>query len=367
LFEVNVYGKTPVGRPAEMKFVVKKKVDHFLNGKASLREVRLLFNGKENGPFLDLLVIVPEKNRPDGGSPAFLTANFKGNQSIHFSKDISITKSWVRESGSDRKEGRVKDHRATEKSRGSAASRWPVEKIIDSGIALATWYYGDVDPDFDDGFQNGIHAIYGKPKPDQWGSIGSWAWGFSRAMDYLESAGDINAREVAVMGHSRLGKTALWAGARDQRFALVISNDSGCGGAALSRRHFGETVKRINTNFPHWFCDNFQKYNDNESALPVDQHQLIALIAPRPVCIASAAEDQWADPRGQFLSALHADIVYRLLGKEGLGGVTQHPDVNTAVGKTIRYHIRAGIHDVTDFDWDQYIKAMKELVIAPEK
>ncbi len=362
LFEEHVYGKTLRGHPVEMRFVKKKKIDSFLNGKATLREVRILFTGKEDGPFLDLLIIAPKDAAPKK-VPAFLTVNFKGNHSIHLSKEITITQSWVRESSRSKKDGTTADHRATEKSRGIASSRWPVEKIIDSGIALATWYYGDVDPDFDDGFENGIHAVYGKPKPNEWGSIGSWAWGFSRALDYLETSDDINAKQVAVMGHSRLGKTSLWAGAQDERFALVISNDSGCGGAALSRRRFGEKVGRINTVFPHWFCDNFLKYNDKENEIPVDQHQLISLIAPRPVYIASAKEDEWADPKGEFLSALHADIVYQLLGINGLGGATKHPEPNKPVGKTIRYHVRTGKHDVTDFDWAQYIKAMNELVI----
>ena len=179
-------------------------------------------------------------------------------------------------------------------------------------------------------------------------------------LDYLESDSAVDKKRVAVMGHSRLGKTALWAGAQDERFAMVVSNNSGCGGAALSRRCFGERVERINTSFPHWFADSFNRFNGNEADLPVDQHQLIALIAPRLVYVASAVEDEWADPRGEFLSAKHAGPVYELLGKKGVGS-EDLPELNQGVGAQVRYHIRSGKHDVTDFDWERYLEEIRTL------
>ena len=255
---------------------------------------------------------------------------------------------------------KIVNHRATEGTRGVSAAAWDVETVVARGYATATVYYGDLCEDQVPGMTKDVAAMFGtggaeERGPDAWGAIGIWAWGLSRALDYLESDPDIDAGRVAVHGHSRLGKAALWAGAQDERFALVISNNSGCGGAALSMRAYGETVGRINGAFPHWFAKRFRSYNERESALPVDQHELIALVAPRPVYVASAEDDRWADPRGEFLATKHAEPVYALFGKNGLG-VAEMPAVNQPVlGDGLAYHVRTGGHAITPYDWGRYL------------
>ncbi len=353
LFREHVYGRTPLPIEGSKKIThnVFESSDNALNGKARRRQVRVNFTGSKDGPGMDVLMYLPRK--AEGKTPVLVLLNFQGNHAVSTDPAIRLSDSWMRPG----REG-VKDNRATEAARGKAAKRFPIEAILKRGYGVATIYYGDIDPDYHDGFENGVHGLFDPEDgrtADSWGSIAAWAWGLSKAMDYFETDADVDAERVIVLGHSRLGKTSLWAGAQDQRFAMVISNDSGCGGAALSRRAYGETVKRINTSFPHWFCDNFKKYNDNEGACPVDQHMLIALMAPRPVYVASADRDLWADPRGEFLSARHAGGVYRLFGLTGLG-VEQMPDLDSPVQKgRIGYHVRSGGHDLTEYDWQRYM------------
>jgi len=224
---------------------------------------------------------------------------------------------------------------------------------------VATIFHGDLDPDYNDGYQDGVQPLLYKegqkrPAKDEWGSLSVWAWELSKAMDYFETDQDINEDQVAVFGLSRLGKTALWAGARDERFALVISGNSGCAGASLFRRKYGETIHVTVAYAPQWYCGNFKKYDEQESTLPVDQHMLLSLIAPRPVYVASSEEDTWADPKGEFLSAYYATPVYHLYDKKGIETEIM-PEIHQPIMNTVGYHIRSGKHNITDYDWDQFL------------
>ena len=354
LFETQVYGRQ-ASKLAGQKFEVIATDAKALGGKATRREIAIYLTGKKDGPRIDLLLFVP--NGAKQPVPAFLGCNFNGNHAVHGDKGISLSTRWMRSTAD---KINVVNNRATEASRGSEASRWQVEEVIARGYALATYYYGDVEPDHVEGWKDGLRAALSKDgantqwKGDEWGAIGAWAWGLSRALDYLESDKAVDAKRVAVIGHSRLGKTSLWAGASDERFALIISNNSGEGGASISRRDYGETIAVLNKNFPHWFCGNYKQYTDNAAALPVDMHMLVALGAPRPVYIASAEDDKWADPHGEFLAAKHAEPVYSLFGKKGTG-VEAHPRVNQPVGDTLGYHVRTGKHDVTLYDWQRFL------------
>ena len=350
-FTKSVYGEIP-GNLNLTSFEVVEENSNALNGKAKRKQVDLAFEKNNKSLHFTILMYLPKSVKQ---VPVFLGYNFYGNHTITNDVNVIISEAWVR----DNESFGIINNQLTEQSRGVRTDRWAIDKIIDAGYGLAVIYYGEVDPDKDD-FSDGVHPFFyvdGQQQPAsyEWGSISAWAWGLSRALDYFEQDVDVDQNRVIVFGHSRLGKTSLWAGAQDERFAGVISNNSGCGGAALSKRRFGETVWRITNSFPHWFCKNFKAYAKNEEALPVDQHELIALIAPRPVYIASAEEDQWADPKGEFLSAFYATPVYHLFDKKGIEQ-PEMPAVNQPIQNTVAYHIRTGKHDVTEFDWEQYIK-----------
>lgn len=353
LFEEHVYGRRPA-KLAATKFEVNAVERGVLGGQAVRKQITIHLRGESQPEKLHVLMYLPAGVTTR--VPVFVGYNFDGNHAVNVDPGIELSTNWMREATAPG----IKDHRATEEGRGREASRWQAEMIVGRGYGLVTAYYGDIEPDHAEGWKTGIRTkldtdLDGKPLAiEEWSAISAWAWGLSRIMDYLETDDNVNTNQVAVIGHSRLGKTALWAGATDERFAITISNNSGCGGAALSRRIFGETVKRINTSFPHWFCATYKRYNDNEAACPVDQHELIALMAPRPVYVASAAEDLWADPIGEFLGAKHAEPAYALFGKNGLG-VASQPALNTPVGDFIGYHVRTGKHDVTAYDWEQYL------------
>ncbi|MBR3387326.1 MAG: family 43 glycosylhydrolase [Bacteroidales bacterium] len=334
LFEKEMYGSVP-GKPAGLHFRVRDNDPAALDGLATRRQVRVYFDAEES-MYEDLVIYIP--NGRKGPVPAFLGVNFFGNHTIDTDPGIFLPDSlrYRRDFTLD--------------PRGSQQHRWPVRTILERGYAIATFCCEDVVPDAE-GYP-GIRSHY---DGYTWGALAAWGWGLSRALDYLETDRDVDASRVAVFGHSRMGKAAVWAGARDTRFAMVVSNASGCGGAAISRRRFGETVRRINTHFPYWFCENFHKYGDNESMLPFDQHELLALIAPRPLYVESGSEDRWSDPHGEFLGLAHAAPAYGLYGYEGFVP-EEWPGVEQPVTKARNgYHIRNGRHEILLYDWVQYL------------
>lgn len=242
----------------------------------------------------------------------------------------------------------------------------PVEAIVKRGYAVAVFHTSHVDPDRKDGFDQGIRGFFARAKlgaaadissrqPGDWGAISAWAWGASRVLDHLTTLPEIDASRVAVIGHSRGGKTAAWAAAEDPRFAAAFVNESGCGGAALSRRRFGETIARITSAFPHWFCKQLDDYADAEDNLPIDQHQLFGLIAPRAVAVGSAAEDLWADPRGEYLAIVHAAPVYQLLGKSTVTNPEMPPLAQPRFVGPTGYFVRPGGHNLQENDWANYL------------
>ncbi len=347
LFKREMYGQSP-GKPVGMTFKVFDEDKNALGGKATRKQITVYFTGKADGPQMDILLYIP--NGAKKTVPAIAGLNFDGNQSVNADPAIKMSTSWF-----DKTKG-VVNNRATEATRGLDAGTWPLEMIIAKGYAVATVYRGDIAPDHDSGFTDGVFPMYPElqNRSDNFSVVGAWAWGLSRILDYLETDKAIDAKHVAAFGFSRLGKAALWAGATDERFALVISNESGAGGAKLFHQTAGEGIRRLSTKFPFWFCSNFKKYMDQDSILPFDQHMVLSLIAPRPLYVASAEGDLNSNPKGEFLGAVAASPVYKLLGTNGLPTDIM-PPVNTPVLGRIAYHIRTGTHSVTDFDWTQYL------------
>ncbi len=346
-FRKEVFGFNPEWKGDAKYTVVSQKSDLF-GGIANRKEINIELTYKGLKTSMIVLIYLPKNSK---NAPLFLSYNFYGNHTTSSDPDIQIPDLWV----SGYKEIRPPTDKAIKDERGSDSFRWPFKEIVSRGFGIATVYYGDIYPDYDHGFKNCIHPFFDvKRDSASWGSIATWAWGLSLIQDYLETDKDINSKRVMVIGHSRLGKTALWAGANDKRFAMVISNNSGRGGAALWKRTFGATIDMVYSTCPYWYCDNFNKYSNKEELLPVDQHELIALIAPRPVYVASASEDLWADPKGEFLGCVYATPVYQLLGRKGLP-VTEMPALNSPVFGDLSYHIRKGPHEITLYDWNCYM------------
>ncbi|WP_183561484.1 acetylxylan esterase [Mucilaginibacter sp. SP1R1] len=349
LFTTQMYGQAPA-RPANMTFKVFDTDKNALGGKAIRKQVTVYFNGKPDGPQMDILIYLPNHSKKP--VPLILQLGFGGNQTLTNDTAIKISASWAGKGPG------IVDHKATQANRATKPNT-DLEMILARGYGFATIYCGDIDPDYDDGFKNGVHALYPElqGRGDNFSTVGAWAWGLSRALDYLETDKDINAKKVAVFGFSRLGKAAVWAGATDERFAMVLSNESGAGGVKLFRRGKGESIEHLCTVFPHWFDVNFRQYIHKDTVMPFDQHEVIALIAPRPIAIGSAESDKNSDPEGEFLSGVYATPVYRLLGRQGLP-TTRMPGLSESVSGGIQYHIRPGNHNILTYDWEQYLNFM---------
>jgi len=351
LFESEIYGKTLVGRPENLRFVVREEKKDARGGKATRLRVGILFEGREDARQMELLVYLPNAVR--GKVPVFLGLNFDGNFTTTDEPDIPLPTHWI--NGLFQ---RGHDHKAHEEDRGRLTAMFPYDRILEHGYGFATAGYGDVEADEKGHWQEGPRGLGAPPGAGDWGTIGAWAWALSRAMDYLETNPRVDKKRVAIFGFSRLGKTAMWAGAQDERFAMVISQNSGKGGVSLSKRLTGEPVAHLAGPLGYWFAPNYAKYADNEAALPVDGHEIAALIAPRPLLILSGTEDKWSDPEGEFLGGVGADPVYRLLGTDGLAtpnplgkGAGGWPAPQTLISSTIGYYLRPGPHNVTLEDW----------------
>ena len=347
ILENECYGKA-LPRPDSTRVEIISEKKNALGGIALRREIRITFamlNGKSHS--LIMLLYLPQKRT--GAVPAFLGLNFKGNHNTTPENDVLVT-----------------GGKYVEKARHLQNDRWCFEEVIRRGYASATICYHDIHPDRADGAAESVFALFFPPEkyPEISGKhsvIGAWAWGLSRAAEVLRSMPEIDSGKIIVHGHSRLGKTALWAGASDLKFAMIISNNSGCGGAALHRRKYGENLSQhfeahLRRDLPVWFVSKLRNYIGREEKLPFDSHYLLALAAPRPLCVASATEDSGADPKGEFLACAAASEVYELFGNPPFGAKEMIP-ADTNVPGTLHYHLRSGRHDQTPHDWRRYLDA----------
>jgi pimeloyl-ACP methyl ester carboxylesterase len=323
MFRENVYGRVPDALYTKA-FKVVNTDENAMAGAATLKQVDITIAAGNESLVIHLTLFVP--NSSEKPVPVFLLIDNRGPEN-------------------------------TDPSRQTKSEFWPAEEVIARGYGIAVFSNADVDPDNYDEFKNGIHGMLdrGRREDDSWGTIAAWAWGASRCMDYFETDRDINRKKVAVVGHSRGGKTALWAGADDQRFSMVIANESGCGGAALARRRLGETIARINTAFPHWFCLNYKKYAGKEDEMPFDMHMLLALIAPRALYIDCASDDLWGDPRGCYQSLYNAIPVFRLLNAGNEIPEAMPPLNKQVISGKVGFHIRDGAHDMLLKDWNYFM------------
>jgi type 1 glutamine amidotransferase len=366
LFQHYMYGQMPPA-PAKVEAKLEREDRKALGGKATLREVTLTV-GPPEAPKVHLLLVIPNARKDP--APAFVGMNFGGNHTVIDDPAVRLPTAWMYPGPG------VKDNKATAAGRGRQVDVWALEQSVDRGYAVATFYSGDVDPDRKDvrgGLRPYLWPKGHKPGPHDTATLAAWAWGIHRAVDYLVTVGEIDAKRIAVVGHSRLGKTALLAAAFDERIALAIPHQAGCGGTSPSRGTVGESVKRINTSFPHWFNGAFKEFNDKVDRLPFDQNCLVALVAPRPVLFSNAVEDTWANPDGQFEVLQAADPVYRFLKAGGLEAKTR-PPVNVLSAGTLGYYIRPGKHSMTRGDWkafldfaDKHLKAPGSAAALPRK
>jgi hypothetical protein len=358
LFEENQYGRMP-DRPRNMSFNVFDRATPAFERKAVRRQATIYFTRDKSGPSVDVLLYLPAN--AVGPVPVLLNVGFAANNLAV--SDPGVKVGWSFDP--------VKKQRVPAVPGKFNFGGIDVISVIDKGFGLATVNYGDINPDSPHGLPYGVRSLYLKPgqtapAPDEWGAISAWAWGLSRVLDYLETDKTVDAKRVALMGVSRLGKTVLWTAAHDTRFALVIASCSGEGGASLSRRNYGETIKHLvePTRYPYQFCANYAKYADQVDRFPVDAHMLLALIAPRPVLLQTGDTDRWSDPKGEFLAAVAATPVFKLLGGNGIDSA-QMPPAGTPILNTLGYFMHAGGHGSMPSDWVQFFKYM-ELYLKPK-